>query len=168
MLSSRPIATRLATGALGTLLGDVVAQLLQRTAAPCTSGKKARKQHWWQLDGARSARLVGFSALVGTPVACMWYGLLDQVRLAFVLCFSTSARPRTESSACIQGKGCEGLSCRRPQTGMWHNAQQPQSIKQSMWAALRHAVTPTCYCLGSSFADTYSNTHLPLSCLFIC
>jgi hypothetical protein len=32
------------------------------------------------LDVGRTSRLVGFSALVGTPVAFVWFGLLDQVR----------------------------------------------------------------------------------------
>lgn len=35
----------------------------------------------FEYDVARTARLVAYSALVGTPLAALWFGVLDEVRL---------------------------------------------------------------------------------------
>jgi hypothetical protein len=102
VLTARPVATKLATGMVGTFLGDLLAQFTQglvrthnaaaatirgrssrasgsgSTAAVGTSGSDAGGA--FELDLARTARLVAFSALVGTPVAFVWFNLLDQVR----------------------------------------------------------------------------------------
>jgi hypothetical protein len=44
-------------------------------------GGSASAAGGFELDLARTGRLVGFSALVGTPVAFVWFSLLDQVRV---------------------------------------------------------------------------------------
>lgn len=107
VLTTRPVATKLATGMVGTFLGDMVAQLTQgllNTHATVTGrGSSSRGGSGagggghasrpasaalgggaggFELDLMRTARLVGFSALVGTPVAFVWFSLLDQVRPA--------------------------------------------------------------------------------------
>lgn len=103
VLTTRPVATKLATGMVGTFLGDMVAQLMQNllkshgssqpvgkpSSAPSSGfkGGKVRSSSpvaaggagGFELDLTRTARLVGFSALVGTPVAFVWFSLLDQV-----------------------------------------------------------------------------------------
>lgn len=103
VLTTRPVATKLATGMVGTFLGDMVAQLTQgllNTHATVTGRSSGRSSSnrggssrtasaalgggagGFELDLTRTARLVGFSALVGTPVAFVWFSLLDQVRPA--------------------------------------------------------------------------------------
>lgn len=96
VLTTRPVATKLATGMVGTFLGDLVAQFLQgvmQTHKTVTSkggsskGSKTVRSaaaDAFALDFSRTARLVGFSAIVGTPVAFVWFSLLDQVGLLTV------------------------------------------------------------------------------------
>lgn len=100
LLSTRPVATKLATGMVGTFLGDMLAQFTQglmnsHSSAVASSrrggnsgssgdrsgaaGSKGRTNGGFELDLTRTARLVGFSAVVGTPVAFVWFSLLDQV-----------------------------------------------------------------------------------------
>jgi hypothetical protein len=90
---------------VGTFLGDLLAQFSQglvqtHTAAAATIRGRRNKASSsssssaaaaapgsssgdaggaFELDFARTARLVAFSALVGTPVAFVWFNLLDQV-----------------------------------------------------------------------------------------
>lgn len=101
VLTTRPVATKLATGMVGTFLGDMVAQFTQNllnTHANVTARSKSNSKsggssagrasspvtpsgaRGFELDLTRTARLMGFSALVGTPVAFVWFSLLDQVR----------------------------------------------------------------------------------------
>jgi hypothetical protein len=101
VLTTRPVATKLATGMVGTFLGDMVAQFTQNllnthasvTARSKSNGKSGSSSDGrasspvassaaggFELDLTRTGRLVGFSALVGTPVAFVWFSLLDQVR----------------------------------------------------------------------------------------
>jgi hypothetical protein len=103
VLTARPVATKLATGMVGTFLGDLLAQFTQglvrthNAAAATIRGRSSRASgssnaaaagsssdagHGFELDLARTARLVAFSALVGTPVAFVWFNLLDQVGAA--------------------------------------------------------------------------------------
>jgi hypothetical protein len=104
VLTSRPVATKLITGMVGTFLGDMLAQGMQglvaanasqqrssrpsasarRSGASASAGSSSSSSDGagFQVDLARTARLVGFSALVGTPVAFVWFSLLDQVRAA--------------------------------------------------------------------------------------
>jgi hypothetical protein len=103
VLTARPVATKLATGMVGTFLGDLLAQFSQglvqtHNAAAATirgrhsrangnssgavsaaAGSSSGASGAFELDLARTARLVAFSALVGTPVAFVWFNLLDQV-----------------------------------------------------------------------------------------
>lgn len=92
VLTTRPVATKLATGMVGTFLGDLVAQFMQGLLGSRSKTAKAGRSSGhgqpvssanadaFALDLSRTARLVGFSALVGTPVAFVWFNLLDQVR----------------------------------------------------------------------------------------
>jgi hypothetical protein len=72
---------------LGTFLGDMLAQATQGLVSTQRSSNSSRtaksssssSSGGFELDLARTARLVGFSALVGTPVAFVWFSLLDQV-----------------------------------------------------------------------------------------
>ncbi|KAF6252113.1 hypothetical protein COO60DRAFT_1554956 [Scenedesmus sp. NREL 46B-D3] len=92
VLTARPVATKLATGMVGTFLGDLLAQLTQglmrthnaaaatirgRSSSAAAAGSSSAGGAF-ELDLARTARLVAFSALVGTPVAFVWFNLLDQ------------------------------------------------------------------------------------------
>lgn len=84
VLTTRPVATKLATGMVGTFLGDLLAQFTQgvmQTHRNVTSkgrSSNAAASDAFALDFARTARLVGFSALLGTPIAFVWFQLLDQ------------------------------------------------------------------------------------------
>jgi hypothetical protein len=103
VLTARPVATKLATGMVGTFLGDLLAQFTQglvrthNAAAATIRGRRSRASgscsaaaagsssdagRAFELDLARTVRLVAFSALVGTPVAFVWFNLLDQVGAA--------------------------------------------------------------------------------------
>ncbi len=104
-LTERPMFTKMLTGMLGTLLGDLLAQGLaaatsagssssdsttaangskpsHSTAAGAKGASAAQVAQKWSpglpaLDWSRTARLVGYSALVGTPLAALWYNFLD-------------------------------------------------------------------------------------------
>jgi hypothetical protein len=104
-LAQSPLPTKAATGMVGTFLGDLIAQYLghyarmgQPAAAPraprgssgsggggasprarrsSSSSAAAAAGRPFEYDPARCARLMGFSALVGTPLAHYWYILLD-------------------------------------------------------------------------------------------
>eukprot|EP00879_Flechtneria_rotunda_P003491 GHRR01003720.1.p1 GENE.GHRR01003720.1~~GHRR01003720.1.p1 ORF type:complete len:234 (+),score=75.55 GHRR01003720.1:1580-2281(+) len=90
VLNTRPVATKLATGMVGTFLGDLLAQFsqgLMQTHGTVSSRRRsirrgqalaAPSNNAFVLDFARTARLVGFSAIVGTPVAGVWFQFLDQ------------------------------------------------------------------------------------------
>jgi hypothetical protein len=96
VLTSRPVATKWVTGMVGTLLGDMVAQATQGLLAShakatgrrssssskpgSSSSSRSMAEGGYEVDLGRTARLVGFSAIVGTPVAFVWFSLLDQVR----------------------------------------------------------------------------------------
>ena len=96
VLTTRPVATKLATGMVGTFLGDMVAQAMQNLLAgtnPSTRNQAAGSaaRSGFELDLSRTGRLVGFSALVGTPVAFVWFSLLDQVCTTILCVFGLSA-----------------------------------------------------------------------------
>ena len=122
VLTARPVATKLATGMVGTFLGDMVAQAMQNilnTHASVTSRGAARGGNGsgsssgqssgagaggFQLDLTRTARLMGFSALVGTPVAFVWFTFLDQVCLHVgggAMCRVHAFRPVTTGLRCV-------------------------------------------------------------------
>jgi hypothetical protein len=70
-LERRPLLSRVATGVVGTIISDALAQ---HTAATMAGGR--RRKH----DFGRTARLVVWSALAGTPIAYKWFAYLDRVR----------------------------------------------------------------------------------------
>lgn len=130
VLTTRPVATKLATGMVGTFLGDMVAQFTQgllnthanvtspRGKASSSSGGGASSAgaagaggaaSGFDLDFRRTARLVGFSALVGTPVAFVWFSLLDQV----------SKRARGSAAECLVLRCFSGLHLHRRALLSW-------------------------------------------------
>jgi protein Mpv17 len=75
------------TGVLGTVLGDSIAQhtarhMLEAAAAaaadPHSQQRRRGEQPPWRFDFQRTARLCAYSALLGTPIAHAWFGLLDK------------------------------------------------------------------------------------------
>jgi len=99
-LVQAPLPTKAATGVVGTFLGDLIAQYLGHyarigdvsttggggnggnSAAPTRRRRSSGAgggsvDGAFEYDAARCARLCGFSALVGTPLAHYWYLLLD-------------------------------------------------------------------------------------------
>jgi hypothetical protein len=73
-LDQWPLLSRVATGVVGTITSDLLAQLMEGRQ----KGRKAQAAY----DAARTARLVLYSALVGTPLAHFWFQYLDMVRPA--------------------------------------------------------------------------------------
>lgn len=125
VLTTRPVATKLATGMVGTFLGDMLAQLMQNLLAS-HSRATARSQGnsigstpgslspsgAFELDLSRTARLVGFSAMVGTPVAFVWFSLLDQVRNG--ACYHTKGYT-VQARAWSQTMQCNAKGMCKPQ-----------------------------------------------------
>lgn len=101
VLTTRPVATKLATGMVGTFLGDMVAQgmqgLLANNKRDTASSSSSTAQQGFDLDLARTARLVGFSTIVGTPILFVWFGVLDQVcvcvQCMWKHCYKATAAP---------------------------------------------------------------------------
>lgn len=80
-LERSPLTTKVYTGVVGTLLGDLAAQVLAHT-----SKQQAQQQHHgsssgskegFQFDAMRAARLCLYSAAIGTPMCHAWYNLLE-------------------------------------------------------------------------------------------
>jgi hypothetical protein len=100
-LAHAPLATKAATGVVGTFLGDLIAQYSAHYApgaggasragsrAGSRPGSRAGSRRAsgdggggggrgvFEFDAGRCARLVAFSALIGTPLSHYWYELLD-------------------------------------------------------------------------------------------
>jgi len=82
VLNERPLFTKILTGVMGTFLGDLLAQFLRSITG---QGKKNQRQGQLspvqqpllEFDALRSARLVLFSAMVGTPLSQLWFSFLD-------------------------------------------------------------------------------------------
>lgn len=80
-LERSPLPTKVYTGIVGTLLGDLAAQVLTHTSQQ----QKKKKQHTpgsssvegFRFDAMRAGRLCLYSAVVGTPMGHWWYGLLE-------------------------------------------------------------------------------------------
>jgi hypothetical protein len=78
VLNERPLFTKIMTGMLGTFLGDLLAQCLANL--PKEQGSRgAHQDGGFHYDAPRTLRLLAYSALVGTPVAHWWFGVLDAV-----------------------------------------------------------------------------------------
>eukprot|EP00775_Hariotina_reticulata_P011680 gene11680-11823_t len=104
-LETSPLVTKVYTGLVGTLLGDVLAQLLshqqrlsslhlnnvQRSSADrpvhgCRSSRRSSNDGTagktlhprFQFDVRRCARLCLYSAAIGTPMGHYWYQVLEQ------------------------------------------------------------------------------------------
>jgi hypothetical protein len=92
-LAQAPLATKAATGVVGTFLGDLIAQFsafYNHAAAAAASSRPGSRRGSsdggarrrgrggdgrgvFEYDGARCARLVAFSALIGTPLSHYWW-----------------------------------------------------------------------------------------------
>lgn len=70
-------------GVLGTVLGDSIAQhtarhMRERAPPNAASASTAQPPPPWRFDLQRTCRLCAYSALLGTPLAHAWFGLLDK------------------------------------------------------------------------------------------
>jgi hypothetical protein len=130
VLTARPVATKLATGMVGTFLGDLLAQFTQglvrthnaaaatirgrssrasgSSSAAAAAGSSSDAGRAFELDLARTARLVAFSALVGTPVAFVWFNLLDQVGAAGLQHACGSSRSNESGQQRVPGRQVHG------------------------------------------------------------
>jgi hypothetical protein len=82
-LERSPLLTKVYTSVVGTLLGDLAAQLLshmqqqqqqrQRSGTTAASNSRNSKSSSFCYDPLRSARLCLYSAVFGTPMAHFWY-----------------------------------------------------------------------------------------------
>lgn len=91
-LKRSPLSTKVYTGLVGTLLGDLAAQVLSHTSKQ--SQQKQQQQEYqhsstsgsnssagFHFDAMRAGRLCLYSALIGTPMSHIWYGLLESTVL---------------------------------------------------------------------------------------
>lgn len=72
-LAMHPMTTKLATGAMGTFLGDLLAQVMQYRTGDMKTG--------FSYEPVRCLRLLFFNVVVATPWCIFWYGLLDKLVL---------------------------------------------------------------------------------------
>lgn len=68
-LRKRPLLTKAATGVVGTIIGDGVAQFTSRNT---------RSRDVPVYDAARASRLCAYAAFIGTPVGHYWFHFLDK------------------------------------------------------------------------------------------
>lgn len=71
-LRRRPLLTKAATGVVGTIIGDGVAQFTSRNS---------RSPDVPVYDVARATRLCTYAAVIGSPIGHYWFNFLDKVRL---------------------------------------------------------------------------------------
>ncbi|GFH23205.1 40S ribosomal protein S17, partial [Haematococcus lacustris] len=77
-LKQSPLLTKIATGVVGTILGDGLAQYSQyRFSKPTQPLARKLHERSFQYDHARLLRLLFWSAAVGTPIAHFWFQFLD-------------------------------------------------------------------------------------------
>lgn len=81
-LERSPLATKVYTGVVGTLLGDLAAQVLAHTSKQQAqqhhgSSSGSGSKQGFQFDTMRAARLCLYSAAIGTPMCHAWYNLLE-------------------------------------------------------------------------------------------
>lgn len=88
-LERSPLVTKVYTGVVGTLLGDLAAQVLAHTSKQTQQQQQAQQQHHhgsssssggkqgFQFDAMRAGRLCLYSAAIGTPMCHAWYNLLE-------------------------------------------------------------------------------------------
>ena len=80
-MQRRPLATKMATCAVGFGTGDLVAQALRFAKAPQLPDMP-RRNLARELDVARVARMACFGALIAAPQMHVFFQWLDKVRLA--------------------------------------------------------------------------------------
>jgi hypothetical protein len=91
-LKRSPLSTKVYTGLVGTLLGDLAAQVLSHTAKQKEQQPEQQHQHssssgnsssspGFHFDALRAGRLCLYSAVIGTPMSHCWYGLLESAVL---------------------------------------------------------------------------------------
>eukprot|EP00775_Hariotina_reticulata_P009060 gene9060-9230_t len=68
-LKKRPLLTKAATGVVGSLIGDGVAQF---------SSSRSSRTSGFSWDAARATRLCVYAAVVGTPIGHYWFHFLDK------------------------------------------------------------------------------------------
>jgi hypothetical protein len=89
-LERSPFATKVYTGVVGTLIGDLAAQILSHTSRQQQQGKpqpgtsrtpNPSSSKGFSFDVMRAGRLCLYSAAIGTPMSHVWYGLLESAVL---------------------------------------------------------------------------------------
>lgn len=76
VLAQKPLQTKCATGVVGSILGDTMAQVTAYRAAKSEAGTSA-KQPVFRYDFVRCARLCAYAAFIGTPIGHFWFAWLD-------------------------------------------------------------------------------------------
>ncbi|KXZ48868.1 hypothetical protein GPECTOR_25g453 [Gonium pectorale] len=76
-LDTYPLLTKIATGVVGTIIGDYVAQHLSHQAELRDARLRGQPAPGFVFDAVRTSRLVIYGALVGTPIGHAWFQLLD-------------------------------------------------------------------------------------------
>lgn len=79
-LDEKPLFTKVITGMVGAFLGDLVAQLTAESAAVVTTSSRGgggRSKAPFRYEFGRAARLMGYSAVVGTPMCHYWFNFLE-------------------------------------------------------------------------------------------
>eukprot|EP00878_Enallax_costatus_P044918 GHUV01053713.1.p2 GENE.GHUV01053713.1~~GHUV01053713.1.p2 ORF type:complete len:123 (-),score=14.54 GHUV01053713.1:188-556(-) len=82
-LKKRPILTKAATGIVGSIIGDGLAQYAESRNKPRGAVS---------YDAARASRLCAYSAVIGSPIGHYWFHFLDKVGRGELLAFVTFQR----------------------------------------------------------------------------
>lgn len=78
VLDEKPLITKIITGIVGAILGDLLAQYFSHRSNKQEALKKGDAAPSFSYDFARALRLVAFGAVIGTPLAHYWFKFLDE------------------------------------------------------------------------------------------
>ncbi|KAG2449968.1 hypothetical protein HYH02_000072 [Chlamydomonas schloesseri] len=76
-LDAHPVLTKIATGVVGTILGDLLAQRLSHHHEEQAARSRGEPVPAFVYDLGRTARLVLYGVVVSTPVGHLWFKFLD-------------------------------------------------------------------------------------------
>ncbi|KAG2429068.1 hypothetical protein HXX76_011308 [Chlamydomonas incerta] len=76
-LDAHPVLTKIATGVVGTILGDYLAQRLSHHHEEQAARSRGEPVEAFVYDLGRTARLVVYGVVVSTPVGHLWFKFLD-------------------------------------------------------------------------------------------
>ncbi|MEW5313639.1 MAG: hypothetical protein WDW38_005191 [Sanguina aurantia] len=72
-LESYPLPVKMATGAVGTFLGDLLAQWAGSSGVTAPGSQPVQ----FKYDLPRAVRFIVYATFIGTPLAHLWFGVLD-------------------------------------------------------------------------------------------